>query len=195
MSEQPRFHKPVPFSNLERLDSSPDPADRAQLAHDLAAMIVLDPSLPRDTESTRRFVTLAEDHGLETIAGLWSTAPAVSLPGSLWRLYALRTWIHRRKAEASTWFRFGRSQSPAEAVAGVPDPPGPDEVAQAADTILAGAFRGDYSTALDRAAAFVAVTARGRATVADNDTTFESFTQMGEDLSAAARAFRAGTLT
>lgn len=194
MAQQPRFHKPAIYPDLDRFDSSPGPDERVQMAHDLAAMLVADPTRPRDAEASRRFVTLADEHGLETIAGLWSTAPAVSLPGSLWRLYALRTWIHNRSAEASAWFRAGCSQSPAEAVAGIADPPGPAEVADAADRILAGAFRGDYATALDRAAAFVAVAARGRAADDASDPELASFVQLGEDLTAAARAHRAGSL-
>ncbi len=194
MAPQARFHKPSLQPDLDRFDTSPGPDERVEMSHDLARMLITDPTRPRDAEAARRFVTLAEEYGLETIAGLWSNAPAVSLPGSLWRLYALRTWIHNRRLEASRWFRDGRSQSAAEVVAGVADPPGPGEVADAVDRILAGAFRGDYSTALDRAAAFIAVAARGRSTDVASDPDLASFVQMGEDLSTAAAAWRAGTL-
>ena len=42
-----------------------------------------------DPETTARFVGLVEELGLTTVADLWSHRPARTLPGALWRLYAL----------------------------------------------------------------------------------------------------------
>ena len=36
---------------------------------------------------------LVDDLGLDTVAELWADRPARSLPGALWRLYALREWV------------------------------------------------------------------------------------------------------
>jgi hypothetical protein len=49
-----------------------------------------------------------------------------------------------------------------EVVAGVVDPPGPDEVRRLTDLVLRGAVRGDFADTLYRAAAFARVVAAGR---------------------------------
>jgi hypothetical protein len=55
------------------------------------------------------------------------------------------------------------------AIAGVEDPPGPDEVKRLADLILTGVFQGDLALALDRAGAFCRVVATGAAFEAQSD--------------------------
>jgi hypothetical protein len=50
-----------------------------------------------------------------------------------------------------------------EAISGVADPPGPDEVRALVDSVLRGVVTGDYADTLFRAAAFARVTAAGRA--------------------------------
>lgn len=186
------FHKPVMRPDLDGYSEAPGPAQKAEAAHDLAHLLIHDPSVPRDQAATDRFIALEQEFGLETLAELWSSAPAVSLPGALYRLYALHSWITRRPDEASGWFSAGRSSSPAEVVAGVADPPGPREVESMAREILSGAFRGDFAHACDRAAAFVFVAARGRAT--EDGPGLAEFHRMGEDLRAAARLYREGDL-
>ena len=52
-----------------------------------------------------------------------------------------------------------------EVVAGVVDPPGPDEVRRLADLVLRGVVQGDFADTLYRAAAFARVVAAGRAHV------------------------------
>ena len=56
-----------------------------------------------------------------------------------------------------------------DAIAGVEDPPGPDEVRRLADTILRGVFSGDLAVALERAGAFCRVVATGSAFEAQTD--------------------------
>lgn len=161
----------------------------------------------RDDEATARFVHLADEIGLEAIAEIWSTAPAVSLPGVLWRLYALREWISRNPRRSAEEYTTGRNVSRAEGlggrirvdaylaelVAGIEDPPGPDEVVRAADEILAGAFRGDFTMALLRAAAFAEVAAAGRWELGRRDES-RAFEQLASDLVSSARSHRADTL-
>lgn len=161
----------------------------------------------RDDDATARFVHLADEIGLDAIAEIWSASPAVSLPGVLWRLYALREWIVRRPREAADEFETGRTAARtqgtgsrvridpylAELLAGVQTPPGPAEVARAADEILAGAFRGDFAMALVRAAAFAEVAAAGRWELGRRDGAW-AFEQLAADLTAAARQHRTGAL-
>ncbi|QCP06464.1 hypothetical protein FDF13_05835 [Brevibacterium sp. CS2] len=181
--------------DLEHLAPQPDPAARAEAAHATAALLVGTRDGERDAAATARFVQLADEVGLEAVAEIWSTAPAVSLPGALWRLYALRDWIRRSPQQAAAWFAAGREgHTVAEVIAGVEAPPGPDAVARAADEILAGAFTGDFAIALARASAFVEVAARGRVLTGDTGTGAEQFENLARDLAGAARAHRIGRL-
>ena len=214
-----RHHKPLPKPDLDGYATHPDPAQLAELAHAAASLLVYGNTdgapvavdaadrAARDDEATARFVHLADEIGLEAIAEIWSTAPAVSLPGVLWRLYALREWIVRNPRRSAEEYMTGRNVSRAEGlggrirvdaylaelVAGIEDPPGPDEVARAADEILAGAFRGDFTMALLRAAAFAEVAAAGRWELGRHDDS-RSFEQLATDLTSSARSHRANEL-
>ena len=106
---------------------------------------------------------LADREGLETLAELWSGAPADSLAGALWRLYLLRSWVYADPQTAAVEFDRGRSHVPvAEVISGVVEPPGPDEVRALVDEVLGGVVVGDFADTLFRAAAFARVAAAGR---------------------------------
>ena len=110
-----------------------------------------------------QFLTLADRIGLETLAELWRGSAPGSLPGSLWALYLLRTWCRDNADEVARLWRAGRPYAPAdEVVAGVADDADPAAMVALADAVLAGAYRGDFAVALERAAAFFRVVATGR---------------------------------
>jgi hypothetical protein len=145
-----------------------EPAVRSELASATAAAVV---SAGRAAESStdepagtpEQFVTLADRIGLETLAELWRDAEPGSLPGSLWTLYLLRTWCRDNAEEVARLWRAGRPYAPAdEVVAGVADDADPGAMLALADAVLAGAYRGDFAVALERAAAFFRVVATGR---------------------------------
>jgi len=144
-----------------------DPAEREQVAHTTARLLVDGARSAEDADIAERLVELAEEHGLELLADLWSDSPADSLPGALWRLYALQAWVRADPAAAARQFAEGRRRTPVlEVVAGVADPPGPEQVRDLLDTVLRGVSRGDLATTLERAAAFARVVAVGRADLA-----------------------------
>lgn len=149
----------------------PGPAETTEVAHQTAAILVGAGRAAHDPDVTSRLVGLVDDLGLTTIADLWSARPARSLPGALWRLYALREWVRRNPEEASREYAAGiRFTDVAHAVAGIAEPPRPEELQRVADQILAGVFDGDLAVALERASAFCAVIAAGRAELAhDSD--------------------------
>jgi hypothetical protein len=61
-------------------------------------------------------------------------------------------------------FEAGRATAPvARVVAGVADPPGPDELKAMIDQVLRGIAEGEFADVLFRAAAFARVVATGRA--------------------------------
>ena len=143
-----------------------------------------------------RVVHLADTEGLDTLADLWSGSPADSLAGCLWRLYLLRSWVYADPAAAAREFDAGRAHTPVhEVVAGVVDPPGPDEVRRLTDLVLRGVVRGDFADTLFRAAAFARVVAAGRAHVGashastpyDSDLSASRLLTLAEQLEQAAR--------
>jgi hypothetical protein len=145
-----------------------DPAEVVEAAHATAEALVRH-GHSGDDGVTARLVALADEHGIDEVALLWAARPADSLPGALWRLYALRAGIRSQSDLMARAFDSGRHRAPVqEAVAGVADPPGPAEVRELADAVLAGAFSGDLGVALDRAAAFCRVVSTGWALLADD---------------------------
>ena len=73
-------------------------------------------------------------------------------------------------------------------VAGVADPPGPDELRDMVDQVLRGIAVGDFADVLLRAAAFARVVATGRAALADTDALAAARIQsVAEQLDRAAR--------
>lgn len=181
---------------FDALPGGDDPALRAEVAHRTAALLARGARTEQDEAVTERIVRLADEHGLDTVADLWAAAPGDSLPGALWRLYLLRSWVRSDPVAASREFAAGRRHAPVhEVVAGVVDPPGPAEVRDLADTVLRGVAAGDLATTLDRAAAFARIVAAGRAELPESDATAAArlFT-LADQLESAARAERAGHL-
>ena len=186
--------------------ASLDPAQVTEVAHETAAVIVRTGRAAREPELTRRLVALVDDLGLSTLAELWAGRPARSLPGALWRLYALREWVRRDPVGASADYVAGiRFADVPHVVAGVAEPPGPAELQELTDAILTGVFDGDLAIALERAAAFCRVVASGRAHRADESAARSehaplggaaqtrraaSMLTTGDDLEACARLWR-----
>ncbi len=95
---------------------------------------------------------------------MWSGAPADTLAGSLWRLFLLRSWVHADPERVAKEYDAGqRRVDVARVVAGVADPPGPEELRAMVDEVLRGIADGDFAVTLFRAAAFARIVAAGRA--------------------------------
>ncbi|WP_035778305.1 hypothetical protein, partial [Arthrobacter sp. 35/47] len=156
---------------------------------------------------TQRLVQLADQQGLEAVAEMWAESPARSLPGALWRLYALRAATQQNPERIAAYFKAGKEVAQvSKVVAGVAEPPGADEVQQMADTILSGAFDGEFDVALERFAAFCRVIALGQTNHADDAETSNGahaskltrsshqLVKTAEDLEHAAASWRRGEL-
>ena len=199
---RPAFFTPVSMDSRGGPESL-DPARVTEVAHETAAVIVKTGRAAHDPELTSKLVALVDDLGLSTLAELWADRPARSLPGALWRLYALREWVRRDCVGASADYAAGiRFADVPHAVAGVGEPTGPAELMALTDAILTGVFEGDLAVALERASAFCKVVAAGRAQRAnDTDATdplwgsaltrrAASLLTTGDDLEACARLWR-----
>lgn len=126
-------------------------------------------------EIVERLVTFTDAHGIDTLAELWSQAPAKSLPGALWRLYLLQLMVRDDARTAALLYDRGRAVRTTVdvVVAGAPTPAGPAELMSLVDEILRGVFTGDFAVALERAASFCRVEALGATDVADDYDTSE----------------------
>lgn len=154
---------------LDSIGGSRDPAELAEVAHATASLLVESGRATDDAQTRARLVTLVDDVGLDTIAEMWSQRPARSLPGALWRLYALREWVRTQAVEASADFTAGRSTADVpHVVAGAADPPTPEALRRLLDQVLHGVFSGDLDVALERAGAFCRVVVAGRVHRADD---------------------------
>ena len=153
---------------LETIGGAADPAALAEAAHTTASVLVASGRTTTDADTRARLVRLVDEVGLDTVAEMWAQRPARSLPGTLWRLYALREWVRTAAVEASADFEDGRRSAPVDhVVAGVADPPTPQALRALLDDILHGVFAGDLAVALERAAAFCRVVVAGRVRRAD----------------------------
>lgn len=197
MTEKP--HRPVVRDPavLESYGEGSDPIAALHAAHESAAVLLHEGRAAQDPAVTERLIALVNEIGLSTLAELWAERPARTLPGALWRLYALREWMVNQPEEAARDYAAGiRFTEPNHVVAGV-EPTGPDEVRRVADEILRGAFTGDFAVALERAAAFCHVVASGRGDVARGVPELKRagrLQQAARDLATCARLWRTGDL-
>jgi hypothetical protein len=163
-------HRPQPRSGefFEAFVSDIDPARLSEAADRAAELLVRGAHDSADAAVADRLVHLADAEGIEAIAEVWSHAPAESLAGCLWRLYLLRSWVYADPAGVARQFEAGRSGAQvARVVAGVADPPGPDELRAMVDAVLRGIAESDFADVLFRASAFARVVATGRAALPD----------------------------
>ena len=79
---------------VDALVGAPDPAERIEAAHATAEALVRH-GRAGDDEVAARLVALTDEHGIDEVAALWADRPADTLPGALWRMYALRAGIRR----------------------------------------------------------------------------------------------------
>jgi hypothetical protein len=181
--------------SLARAVTEGEPLARLELPHATAAALV-DAGRGDAAPETSRLVDLAETVGLDTLSELWRDAPADSLPGALWALYLLRTWTERQGEAVARMYRAGRAYAPVdEVVAGVSDDVDPAAVQALAESVLTGAYRGDFDVALERAASFFRVVASGRRQMDAAEVVLaERNERCAEALQRAAAAWRAGTL-
>ena len=197
MTQRPH-HRPLTPGDrfFSGLDSGDDPVVLAEAADRAAELLVRGARASGDAEVAERVLHLADTEGIEVIAQAWSGRPAESVAGCLWRLYLLRSWVYADPVGVAREFEAGRHHATVDdVVAGVADPPGPDELRDMVDQVLRGIAVGDFADVLLRAAAFARVVATGRAALADTDAIAAARIQsVAEQLDRAARLELAGQL-
>ncbi|MBW3080336.1 hypothetical protein KIH78_02835 [Bifidobacterium sp. 79T10] len=147
---------------LDQMSGGADPGVVNEIAHSSAAALLDRVRHSEDPMVVERVLTIVEREGVDEIAELWSSSPSDSLPGVLWRLYMLRAWMRAHRDAIARLWRVGEPvATSASAIAGVDQAPTEDDIVRLADSILSGAFTGDFAVAMERAAAFTDVVALG----------------------------------
>ena len=204
------FHKPTQYSGdkFDTYEGGEDPASIHRAAHDTAHALIERARESDDDAIVDRLVSYTDQHGVDALAELWARSGPKTLPGALWRIYLVRVLIRQAPDDTSYFFQRGTEELGTidAVVAGAEMPTGPEEITELADEILRGLFRGDFATALDRAAAFCRITAAGCVSVANDvdlitperatelTTRALRLTLTGDELSTCARLDRAGSL-
>lgn len=145
-----------------------DPAEAAAIAHHTARALLTRGRDAASDELVRRLVAFADDHGLDTLAELWARSSCASLPGALWRLYLVRAILQHNPEDASVVFQRGIDDLTTidQVVAGAPNPVSAENFSGLLDDILRGAFVGELSEALSRAAAVARAVSAGAISLA-----------------------------
>jgi hypothetical protein len=138
MSSRPHHRPLTPGANFfDDIVGGEDPAQVSEAADRAATLLVRGAREAGDSDTADRLLHLADTEGIEAIAEVWSGSPADSLAGCLWRLYLLRSWVYAAPATVAREFDAGRARAQvADVVAGVADPPGPEELKAMADEVL-----------------------------------------------------------
>jgi hypothetical protein len=191
-------HRPLTPGDrfFEAIESEQDPIRVAEAADRAALLLVRGAREAGDDEVAERVLHLADSEGIEAIAEAWAGRPADSVAGCLWRLYLLRSWVYADPVAVAREFDAGRARAEVhDVVAGVADPPGPDELRTMVDQVLRGIVVSDFADVLLRAAAFARVVATGRAALDDVDAAAAArIQQVADQLDHAARLELSGHL-
>ncbi len=175
---------------FDSLGGGSDPAQLTEAADRAATLLVRGAREADDAAVAERLVHLADTEGIEAIAEVWSGSPADSLAGCLWRLYLLRSWVYANPVTVAREFEAGRTHAEvARVVAGVADPPGPDDLKTMVDQVMLGIVAGDFADVLFRAASFARVVATGRASLsASTEAEVQRMLTLAEQLERAGHA-------
>ena len=146
----------------DNLAGGMDPQAIDDIAHTTAEALLDRVHHTQDPQVVARVLTLVEHEGVDLVAELWSKSDPESLPGILWRLYMMRTWMVRNRGSVARLWRVGEpAAGAASAIAGIDPAPEAADIVRTADSILRGAFTGDFAVALERAGVFCAVVSLG----------------------------------
>jgi hypothetical protein len=206
------YSKPVRMSvsRMEAAITDPadvmmDPADVSAIAHQTAHALLERGQSANDAEVREALVRFADEHGLDTLADLWSQAHPLSLPGALWRLYVVRAVLQHNPDDASHLFQRGVDDLSTidQVVAGAPEGLNAEKFSQVLDDILLGAFDGELSHALERAAAVATAVSAGAISLAWADDQQANYltsrslrwSVIAAELAGCAAQARRGTLT
>lgn len=204
------YHKPtkLPSNMFEAFEGGMDPAESSRIAHETARALLSRVRADPDPGIIDRLIRFTDEHGIDTIAQLWSHATSRSLPGSLWRIYLLRLLIQQDPETCGLIYQRGTEvlSTADPVIAGAAAPTGPDEIKSLADLILHGVYAGDFTIALERAAAYCRVSAAGSTSIADDLEATEPeraseltrrasrYAQFAQELTSAARLWRLDSL-
>ena len=122
----PRPARPGQLDQMmaDNIAGGADPAQINEMSHASAAALLDRVHHTQNAELVERVLTLVDREGVDVIAELWSRSEPDSLPGILWRLYVLRTWMRKNRESIARLWRVGEPvATTASAIAGVDQAP------------------------------------------------------------------------
>lgn len=172
-----------------------DPTDMVAAAHRTAWLIADPDGSPHktDPEVKQRVRNLATQEGLILLADLWREAAPLTLPGALWRLYVIATWVRAHPQQAAKEFEAGENAAPvSHAIAGLQSAADPEQVLDMVNRLLTRLGSVDVADVLDQVGAFALVVATGRGVLgSDNEVAGAvRLLDAGRELHAAAKLWR-----
>ena len=146
---------------IEGIAGGADPSVVSEMSHASAAALLDRVHHSADPQVVERVLTLVDREGVDMIAELWSRSEPDSLPGIMWRLYTLRSWMRRDRDLISRLWRLGEPvATAASAIAGVDQAPTEADITHTQIDSRRRVHR-RFRVALERASAFVDVVAQG----------------------------------
>lgn len=176
-------------------ETGSDPTDMVAAAHRTAWLIADPDGTPHKTDPAvkQRVRDLATKDGLILLADLWREAAPLTLPGALWRVYVIATWVRSHPAQAAREFEAGENAAPvSHAIAGLQSAANPDQVLEMVNGLLTRLGSVDVAHVLDQVGAFAKVVATGRGALGSNDDVVGAIKLLdaGTELHAAAKLWR-----
>ena len=136
-SSRPARPAQMSDSAQSRLSGGIDPQKINEMSHETANVLLDRVHHSQDPALVRRVLTIVDTEGIDIIAELWSESEPESLPGILWRLYTLRSWMRARKDDLPRFWTLGEpAEGAASAITGVSEFPTADDIMRTADSIL-----------------------------------------------------------
>ena len=148
MPDQPRHHKPATpgAAFFEDLGGGADPALLREAGDRAASLLVRGARDTDDPAVVDRVLHLAETEGLETLAQVWPGARPTPWPAACGGSTCCAPGSTPPPSAVSREYDAGRARAQvARVVAGVADPPGPEELKAMVDETLRGIAGGDFA--------------------------------------------------
>ncbi|MBD3689745.1 hypothetical protein [Nanchangia anserum] len=99
------FRRPAPLdpADAEAIEAGIDVPGDSEVAHASARLLVGHD----DSHDLDALVGIIRSGGVDTVCELWSSSPATTLPGILWRLYLIHQWGVRDPDQLAKRYREG----------------------------------------------------------------------------------------
>lgn len=200
---KPRRPAIIEPETIDYLEGEEDPALSTESAHTSARIFVPAPNgewSDPNPETKARLLAYLDEHGIEELAELWSSSPAETLSGTLWRLLLLNDWVTNFPQGVATRFKQGLQSANLSQYVDVEGAHSLDfpKWCERLGSLLKGKFTGDFADFLEESQAVLRVLAAceepGNAAAASVDVAGDGTFKNDALLETAAELFKSASL-